>query len=60
VEFHASKGAKRGTRKMFADFLVANMDIVERVVQAFREGPGAPGKELLREIEERASRGIWE
>jgi len=46
--------------KMFADFLVANMDIVERVVQAFREGPGAPGKELLREIEERASRRIWE
>ena len=43
----------------FEDFLIANTDIVERVVDAYRQQPGAAGMDLMMEIEKRASREVW-
>lgn len=43
----------------FEDFLIANTDIVERVVDACRQKPGVAGMDVMMEIEKRASRGLW-
>jgi len=43
----------------FEDFLIANTDIVERAVGAYRQKPSVAGTDPMMEIENRASRGLW-
>jgi hypothetical protein len=44
---------------LFEDFLIANMDLVQRVLEAHRQEPGAAGLDLIMEIEQRASKRGW-
>lgn len=41
------------------DFLIANTDLVQRVLEAHRQKPGAAGLDLMMEIEQRAGKRTW-